>query len=886
MATSDELKAELQQLTEEIIKLREQMEGGGDSGDGGGTGAAGDPTNLDQLKQEEEVVSKMVGAYEKRNRAAKGDNLFNKQKTELLKNQGQQLEKQNEELFKKKGLNEDDVKSQKEQVNLFKKKKKEQDDIQKNLEKAVGTQEDFGNEVARSFQIFKHELAPTVATFGKVLDRLKTPLSSLHQAMAGIGTAMINNTIGLAFQLYDMENAFMQATGANEQFARSLTNTFEATKQLGVSAKEVRGAYEDLFGTFTDFTMLTAESREYVGDNAVMLGRLGVSSKDFASAMQLTTKAMAQNAEQSADTARSMVAMAKDIGVAPNQMIADFGKVGGELAKLGRDGPRAFKDLAIAAKVTGMEVDKLLKITDQFDTFDKAAEMSGRLNAMLGGNFVNAMDMMMETDPAARFDMIRDALSDAGLEFDNMSYYQRKMYAESLGLSSVAELAQVMSGNTEELSGNLNKTRDDYEAMAKNAQAVQSLQEQFNGLIAAATPVLTPLIDGLRSFVGLLQENQKVITPILQSLMAYKGLMMAFNVVQAISNLKFLAFAAALGAVAYILYEKQYASNFIDGMWKFVGAATALMAAMTIMGVIVKKNSVSFGGFAIAALALGAAFYVASMAIDNIADSLIKLGPQAKDLNTTLAIMGATVLGLFVTLTVLAVKTGGVAVVAVLAFGAALLAMGYGAQMAADAFGTLVNHWAKAQPSMLFTLAAGAIALAGAVVALATSGKAGAIGIGLLTAGVLGLASAFYMVGAAIEMSANAMTEMFKSTGTIDTTALENFTKEFEKIQAAMDKVPLVKVIAWTAVMDKVQIEAPAVRATAPAAAAAAATATTPAAMASGGAPAAAAPAQQANERPYNVTINVQMDGSTVGSSTVQLLAGKAKNALLGIGGG
>ena len=134
MATSDELKEELKQLTEEIVKLREQMGGGSDGGgDGGGTGAAGDPTNLDQLKEEEKMVSKMVGAYEKRNKAAKGDNLFNKQKIELLKNQGDRLQKQNEELFKKRGLNEDDVKNQKEQVDLFKKKKKEQDNIQKNL---------------------------------------------------------------------------------------------------------------------------------------------------------------------------------------------------------------------------------------------------------------------------------------------------------------------------------------------------------------------------------------------------------------------------------------------------------------------------------------------------------------------------------------------------------------------------------------------------------------------------------------------------------------------------------------------------------------------------------------------------------------------------------
>jgi len=886
MATSDELKAELQQLTEEIVKLREQMEGGADSGDGGGTGAAGDPTNLDQLKQEEEAVTKMVGAYEKRNRAAKGDNLFNKQKTELLKNQSQQIEKQNEDLFKKKNLGKDDVKKLEKEVELLKKQIKEQKKSNKQAQKRSDLLSTHKDHINNTFNVIESKFAPSIATLTKTIEAARDPFGALHKAALGVGAAMINNFIKMPFMLYDMENAFMKTTGANEEFARSLTNSYEATRQLGTTAAEVNSAYTELRATFTDFTMLSKDQRESVGETGILLEKLGVSNKSYAAAIQLTTKAMGQNAEQSADTARSMVAMAKDIGVAPEKMVADYGKVGGELAKLGTNGPRAFKDLAIAAKVTGMEVEKLLKITDQFDTFDKAAEMSGRLNAMLGGNFVNAMDMMMETDPAARFGMIRDALSDAGLEFDNMSYYQRKMYAESLGLSSVAELAQVMSGNTEEMSSNLNKTSDDYEAMAKQAQAVQSLQEQFNGLIAAATPVLTPLIDGLRSFVELLQENQKVITPILQSLMAYKGLMMAFNVVQAVTNLKFLAFAAALGLVAYILYEKQYASNFIDGMWKFVGAATALMAAMTVMGVIVKKNSVSFAGFALAAVALGGAFYLASMAIDNIADSLIKLGPQTKDLNTTLAIMGATVLGLFVTLTVLAVKTGGVAVLAVLAFGAALLAMGYGAQMAADAFGTLVNHWDRAPASMLYALAGGAIALAGAVVALAASGKVGAIGIGLLAAGVLSLATAFYVVGAAIEGAANAMTAMFKSTGTIDTTALENFTKEFEKIQAAMDKVPLVKVIAWTAVMDKVQIEAPTVRATAPAAAAAAATAGTSATMASGGATTAAAPAQQANERPYNVTINVEMDGSTVGSSTVQLLAGKAKNAIMGIGGG
>ena len=67
---------------------------------------------------------------------------------------------------------------------------------------------------------------------------------------------------------------------------------------------------------------------------------------------------------------------------------------------------------------------KLLNMTNKFDTFEGAAEQVGQMNAALGGNFLNTMDLMMETDPIGRFEQIRGALEDAGLEFDSMSYCQ------------------------------------------------------------------------------------------------------------------------------------------------------------------------------------------------------------------------------------------------------------------------------------------------------------------------------------------------------------------------------------------------------------------------------------------------------------------------------
>jgi len=882
MATADELKEELTKLTEEVKKLRKQMKGEGGGGDAPDAAAPDAASSLANLKKEEEALKKMVGAYEKRNKAASGDNLFQKQKTEILDNQGKQIEKQNEDLFKKKKLDEDDVDRQKDLGKLFEKKTKEQKKSNKQAKKTKDASKEISKSLERQVSIFTHKLAPSVATFNTALEGLKTPLKTLHGAMTGIGTGMINNMIAMNFELYDMENAFRAATGASTEFARSVTNTYAATRAYGVTAKQARETNEKLFTTFTDFTRVSVEQREALAETGAVLQRLGVGAADYAKLIQASTKYMGENADQAEASAREMVAFAKDIGISPKQMIEDYGKVSGELAKLGSAGKRAFKDLEMSSKVTGIAVDRLLKITEKFDTFEGAAEQAGKLNAALGGNFVNAMDLMMETDPAARFGMIQDALTDAGLSFDDMSYYQRKFYADSLGLADVGELAMAMSGKSDELSGSLNKNSEELIAMKENAASVNKLQDQFNSLIAAATPVLTPLIDNLRTLMKYLAENQEVVTQVLQAFMAYKALMIAVNVVQAISNIKFLLFAAALAGIAYILYEKNYASNFIEGMWNFVGAALALMAGLTLLSFIVKKNQLSFAGFAVAALALGGAFYIASMAIENISDSLLKLGPQAKDLNTTLAIMGATILGLFITLTVLAVKTGGIAVVAVLAFGAAVMAMGLGAYMAAEAFDMLVDTWMRAPPEMLWSMVAAVAALAAAVVAVASAGYAGVGGLAAVAGFVLAIAYAFKLVADSVAAARTAMADMFNAAGAIDLTALEQMAAQFEAISAAMDEVPLVKVIAWTAIMDKVQIEVPAARAVAPAAAMANAVPPMLARERAAGGTTGTAPTPEWHQE---ITINVELDGEPVGTKTMELLYGKAKSAILSIGG-
>ena len=223
---------------------------------------------------------------------------------------------------------------------------------------------------------------------------------------------------------------------------------------------------------------------------------------------------MGMSAEAAGQQMLNLEKFAEELGRSPQKLAEDFAGAGNMLAKMGDQGVGAFKDLQIASKITGLEMQKMLNITDNFDTFEGAAAQAGKLNAALGGNFVNAMDLMMETDPAARFNMIRDSILDAGLSFDEMSYYQKNFYKEALGLQDVGDLALMLSGNMEAIPGAIQKTSQEFEEAADRAKTVATFQEQLNILFAEMIPIVTPLIDMFRSLIPVLE----VLMPIMSGI--------------------------------------------------------------------------------------------------------------------------------------------------------------------------------------------------------------------------------------------------------------------------------------------------------------------------------------------------------------------------------
>ena len=331
------------------------------------------------------------------------------------------------------------------------------------------------------------------------------------------------NTLKLSKELGDGENAFIRATNASNDFARNITNTYEEGRKFTASSKDMYAAATSLTKGFTDFTFQSDEAQRMIVTNTAALNKMGLSNQAVAKSLQVMTKSFGMTGKQGVKQLGNLEKFAENLQVPLEQLGADFQANAGDLAKLGDNGMEAFKGLAKAAKVTGLEMSKILNLTRQFDTFEGAARSAGKLNAALGGNFVNAMDLMMETDPAARLNQMRDAILDTGLSFDEMSYYQRNFYKDALGLGSVSDLAAVLSGDMESVGDETMKSSQELKELREQARATASFQEQLNAVFAQMIPILTPLIDGFSGLLKFISDNIGVIKLLGGTLLAVFG---------------------------------------------------------------------------------------------------------------------------------------------------------------------------------------------------------------------------------------------------------------------------------------------------------------------------------------------------------------------------
>jgi hypothetical protein len=326
-------------------------------------------------------------------------------------------------------------------------------------------------------------------SFSKVLSKGFKGIG-LNLLASGI-SKLIGQTVALVKAQDEAISSFRKATGASAEYNYEITQTERRNFAAGVSAADAGRAFEGLFTNFSAFTQLNQSERAGLIDTTVNLEKLGVSAQTTGKIFDQAMRGSGMSASQANDLVLDLAGSAKSLGVPMSKMANDFAGSFGELSKYGDGAIKVFKGLAVQAKNTGLEVNQLLNITKQFDTFEGAAMSVGKLNAILGGPYLNSIDMLNATEEE-RIEILRRQVDMAGVQFDALNRFEQQAISSALNMS-VEEANRLFRMSKEE--HELEAMRQ--EELQKQAETVQTMTAQLKSALMALAVDLRPVVEGV-----------------------------------------------------------------------------------------------------------------------------------------------------------------------------------------------------------------------------------------------------------------------------------------------------------------------------------------------------------------------------------------------------
>tara|TARA_R100001163_G_scaffold11798_1_gene10854 strand:- start:2440 stop:5088 length:2649 start_codon:yes stop_codon:yes gene_type:complete len=535
------------------------------------------------------------------------------------------------------------------------------------------------------------------------------------------GASLILKTISATKELmFEMDNslaAFKRATGLNGEYTESIVNVQQEMAALGASTADITKGFGDLAAANTTFVFESAATQESLMKTATAMEASFNAGEEFAGSMGFLQTTLGKTAEAAEQSSMDIVAAAQAMRIPPQQMLDDFMKLGPELAAWGPNTEKVFLETAAAAKALNMQTSEMLSIAEGFDTFASAADKVGQLNAALGGDYFDTMEMVMATE-AERVEMLMSGIEASGKSFETMGRFEQKRIAAAAGVT-VEQLGKMTNANRDLYTEMQNLQKDatmTYNDLTDAARENMGIQEKLAALQKALAVALKPLIDALNTVLGYIQEFAIAFPTLFKFISFGIGLFAFLGVTLLTVVAPATTVAANLGLVG-----KASAT---------AGAAAATSSiSMSKLGLVMSSLAKSLTkaapgmlAFGAAALMVGGGIALAALGVANLVESFSTLGENTEAMNAalkaifiTMTLMIAPIIGLaFAVGTLAAAGTAGA--IGLLAIGAAAFLIGAGIGLAATGMANLVASFSTfteqgVEAMMVFTGLVGVLGL-------------------------------------------------------------------------------------------------------------------------------------------------------------------------------
>ena len=641
-------------------------------------------------------------------------------------------------------------------------------------------------------------------TLTEVLEQVNREFKSTENQMNMLGSTMQKSgeilmkvafrTQEMAFAVDAAKSSVLLATGGFNNYDAALNDIRESHIDLAVTAEDVANAFMKLDDTVRSYSLMSESSQKEIANFVVTLEKMGVSSESSAQALQVSMGVLGQTKEQAIITQRELLGVAKALKEAPEKMVAGFAASASALAKYGDQMVGVFSRLSGAAKALQTDVAVLTgAFGSQMDTFEGAAMSSAKINQLLGGQFIDTMNLL-QADEEQRVRMVLKGIQDSGQRADLMANkFGRLAFASAAGITDVAEANKILEMGLGGYDAMISKTKagamaqEEIAAKAKKALDVQKLlAATMQSLAIAIEPVVDFTKSVLDTFIEWNKETSGFLVPTLAILV---GIMSA-----AVLALKTMALARAAGipmmATELSISEGMAISKKAEATARNQNASAMQREAtaaknQAASGVSSVAGTAGMMAKAKAAMAYGAALAFVGVGFLAVAAGVSMLADAMKGLSDSEFWMTAGVaagigVGLFLFAKgILAIGVAGtLGAPGILAIGGAVALIGAGLALPIAAMALLVDKFKEAGPAAatagkgFLAMSGGVLLLAGGMALMATFGVP-ASGALLLFAAGLGAVSLALLTFSGSELKS--LGKLFEGLGKIAEAGRVNF---------------------------------------------------------------------------------------------------------------
>ena len=293
--------------------------------------------------------------------------------------------------------------------------------------------------------------------------------------------------------------AYARSTGLvtqNNQATGILTNElqegFYATTKLYASMEELNSARTALATSSSRYVDMSTRERQALDSLGIMLEKAGYGVQMLAQHFDTYTIGLGMTVPQTQAFQREVIGMSQQIGITSSQLSRDFPAALKVAIQYTGQETRVLRGLMEQAKATGLEMSKLTGIVAGYDTFEGAGEAVGRLNAILGGPYLNAIQMVYATEDQ-RLQLLRQSVAASGQQFATLEKYEQKAIMAAAGINDINTALQMFGGGGAAFDRQIRQQKE-LEDLARDATPVfQQITASLQRLSLAAAPFVTML---------------------------------------------------------------------------------------------------------------------------------------------------------------------------------------------------------------------------------------------------------------------------------------------------------------------------------------------------------------------------------------------------------